>query len=57
MAGMRELAVGVHADPNGYDIDMVQQRYALAIAYGIIWARAELSDVSVARNSYGARTN
>jgi hypothetical protein len=57
MAGMRELAGGEHADPNGYDIDMVQQRYAFAIAYGIIWARAELSDVSVAMESYGARTN
>ena len=57
MAGMRELAGGEHADPNGYDIDMVQQRYALAIAYGIIWARAGLPNVSVARESYGARTN
>ena len=39
MAGMRDLAWGEHAEPNGYDIDMVQQRYALAITYGIIWAR------------------
>jgi hypothetical protein len=36
---MRELALG-HLDPYGYDIDVVQQRYALALAYAIIWARA-----------------
>lgn len=39
MVGMRNLAGGEHSDPNGYDIDMVQQRYALAIAYAVIWAR------------------
>lgn len=39
MLGMRALAGGDHSDPNGYDIDMVQQRYALALAYAIIWAR------------------
>lgn len=39
MLGMRELAQGEHSDPNGYDIDMIQQRYALAIAYAIVWAR------------------
>ena len=37
--GISELAEGEHSDPNGYDIDIVQQRYALAIAYAIIWAR------------------
>lgn len=36
---MRELALG-HLDSYGYDIDVVQQRYALALAYAIIWARA-----------------
>lgn len=35
---MRELALG-HLDSYGYDIDVVQQRYALALAYAIIWAR------------------
>ena len=39
MKGMRDLASGENPDPYGYDIDMVQQRYALAITYGIIWAR------------------
>jgi hypothetical protein len=39
MGGMRNLAWGDHSDPNGYDIDMVQQRYALALTYAIIWAR------------------
>ena len=39
MIGMRNLAGGEHSDRNGYDIDMVQQRYALALAYAIIWAR------------------
>ena len=38
MHGMRQLAEGT-IDDNGYDIDMVQQRYALALTYGIIWAR------------------
>ena len=38
-ATMRDLAAGKHSDPEGYDIDMVQQRYALALAYAIIWAR------------------
>ena len=36
---MKSLAAGDHSDPNGYDIDMVQQRYALALTYAIIWAR------------------
>lgn len=39
MAGLRNLAQGEHSDPNGYDIDLVQQHYALALAYAIIWAR------------------
>lgn len=39
MTGMRDLAWGEHADPNGYDIDIVQQRFALALTYAIIWAR------------------
>lgn len=39
MNGMRDLAHGNHSDPNGYDIDMVQQRYALALTYAIVWAR------------------
>ena len=39
VVGMRELAGGEHSDRDGYDIDMVQQRYALALAYAIIWAR------------------
>ena len=38
MIGMRDLAEGKR-DGYGYDIDMVQQRYALALAYAIIWAR------------------
>ena len=38
MTGMRDLADG-HFDSYGYDIDMVQQRYALALTYAIIWAR------------------
>ena len=38
-ATIRLLAAGEHSDPNGYDIDLVQQRYALALAYAIIWAR------------------
>jgi hypothetical protein len=36
---IRALAEGEHSDPNGYDIDMVQQRFTLALAYAIIWAR------------------
>ena len=36
---MRSLAAGDSSDPNGYDIDLVQQRYALAVTYAIIWAR------------------
>jgi hypothetical protein len=40
MGGMRELALGEHEDPNGYDTDLVRQHYALALAYAIIWARA-----------------
>ena len=39
IAGMQDLAQGEHSDPNGYDIDMVQQRYALALTYAIVWAR------------------
>lgn len=38
MTGMQDLAEG-HFDSYGYDIDMVQQRYALALTYAIIWAR------------------
>lgn len=38
MHGMRQLAEGT-IDDNGYDIDMVQQRYGHALTYGIIWAR------------------
>jgi hypothetical protein len=38
MYGMRQLADGL-IDDNGYDIDIVQQRYGLAMTYGIIWAR------------------
>lgn len=38
-ATIHDLAAGKHSDPEGYDIDMVQQRYALALAYAIIWAR------------------
>jgi len=39
IAGMQALAQGEHSDANGYDIDMVQQRYALALTYAIVWAR------------------
>jgi hypothetical protein len=38
MAGMQEMAEG-HFDSYGYDIDLVQQRYALAMTNAIIWAR------------------
>ena len=38
MTGMRDLAEG-HFDSYGYDIDMVQQRFALALTYAILWAR------------------
>lgn len=38
MTGIQDLAEG-HFDSYGYDIDMVQQRYALALTYAIIWAR------------------
>lgn len=38
MEQMRELAGG-RVDSNGYDIDIVQQRYGLALTYAIIWAR------------------
>jgi hypothetical protein len=38
MFGMRNLAQG-EFDANGYDIDLVQQHFALALAYAIIWAR------------------
>lgn len=37
-ASLRELAEGAN-DGYGYDLDMVEQRYALALSYGIIWAR------------------
>lgn len=37
MEGMRGLINFV--DTNGYDIDMVQQRFVLALTYAIIWAR------------------
>jgi len=36
---IRALAAGDHSDPNGYDIDLVQQRFALALTNAIIWAR------------------
>lgn len=36
--GVRALADG-YSDENNYDIDIVQQRYALALSYAIIWAR------------------
>ncbi len=39
MGIMRALALGEPVDPESYDIDMVQQRYALALAYAILWAR------------------
>lgn len=38
MTGMQKMANG-HFDSYGYDIDMVQQRYALALTYAILWAR------------------
>lgn len=38
MSTMRELAKGAN-DGYGYDIDMVQQRYAHALTYAMIWAR------------------
>jgi len=38
VAGMRDLAEGSN-DGYGYDIDMVRQRYALALTYAVIWAR------------------
>ena len=37
MWGMRGLTEGL--DSYGYDIDMVQQRFTLALTYAIIWAR------------------
>jgi hypothetical protein len=37
MEGMRGLTEQL--DSYGYDIDIVQQRFALALAYAIIWAR------------------
>jgi len=39
MDGMKILAERGFSDSYGYDIDMVQQRYALALTYAIIWAR------------------
>ena len=38
IAGMRGLAAGSN-DGYGYDIDMVQQQYALALSYAVIWSR------------------
>jgi hypothetical protein len=38
VGGMRDLAEGSN-DGYGYDIDIVQQRYALALTYAVIWAR------------------
>lgn len=35
---LRELAEGAN-DGYSYDLDVVEQRYALALSYGIIWAR------------------
>jgi len=35
---LRELAEGAN-DGYGYDLDIVEQRYALALSYGLIWAR------------------
>jgi hypothetical protein len=35
---LRELAAGAN-DGYGYDLDEVEQRYALGLAYAIIWAR------------------
>lgn len=37
MTGMRDLTRGV--DENRYDIDIVQQRLALALSYLMLWAR------------------
>lgn len=37
-ASMRNLAAGVF-DGYGYDIDIIQQNYALALTYAIIWSR------------------
>jgi len=39
MNGMQALAEDKHSDPEGYDIDMIQQRFAFALTYAIIWAR------------------
>ena len=36
---LRELAEGAN-DGFGYDLDIVDQRYALALSYAVIWARA-----------------
>lgn len=36
---LRELAEGAN-DGYGYDLDIVDQRYALALSYGVLWARA-----------------
>lgn len=38
MTGMQEMADG-QFDSYGYDIDLVQQRFALALTNAIIWAR------------------
>ncbi|HET6977133.1 MAG TPA: hypothetical protein VFI24_12470 [Pyrinomonadaceae bacterium] len=37
MVGMRGLTEQI--DTNGYDIDIVQQRFALALSYAIMWSR------------------
>lgn len=39
MEGIRVFTDTGQFDSYGYDIDMVQQRYALALTYAIIWAR------------------
>ena len=39
MEGMRAFADTGEFDSYGYDVDIVQQRYALALTYAIIWAR------------------
>jgi hypothetical protein len=38
MSGLRSLGEGF-CDDNGYDIDIIQQRFGLGLTYGIIWAR------------------
>jgi hypothetical protein len=39
-AGLIDALVSVQSkDPNGYDIDEVQQHFGLALSYAIVWAR------------------